>query len=353
MSEIVLDRITKRYGDARSAAAVDGVSLRVASGSLTTLLGPSGCGKTTTLRLVAGLESATSGRILIGGQDVTVLGPAEREVGMMFQSYALFPHMSVQDNVGYGLRMKGEPASRIRQRVDQALAQVGLPDMHTRLPSELSGGQQQRVALARALVVEPRVLLFDEPLSNLDARLRRAMRDEIRRLQQSLQLTVVYVTHDQDEALAVSDQIVVMHQGRIAQQGTPQDLYERPANAFVASFMGEALLLDGQRHADGSVWIGALPVPQPSAHTSSPGPVHVAVRPQAWRVVPSGQGLEARLLRRSYLGAHWELTFETALGPIMVTVANPEAQAPTPANCSLVLQASGVSVISAEPAASP
>jgi len=351
MSEIVFDHITKRYGDAHSTAAVDDVSFCVPSGSLTTLLGPSGCGKTTTLRLVAGLESATSGRILMGGQDVTVLGPAQREVGMMFQSYALFPHMSVQDNVGYGLRMKGEPASRIGERVAQALEQVGLPGMHARLPSELSGGQQQRVALARALVVEPRVLLFDEPLSNLDAQLRRAMREEIRRLQQSLRLTVVYVTHDQAEALAVSDQIIVMHNGRIAQQGSPQDLYERPANAFVAGFMGEAVLFSAQRRDDGSVWMGGLSVPlQGSQHAASaqpPGPVQVAIRPQAWCMASPGQGLAATLLRSSYLGAHWELTFETELGPILV-VAPAQGQQWAPGlTCSLQLQSPGVSVLSA------
>ena len=353
MSEIVFDRITKRYGGAHSVVAVDEVSFVVPSGTLTTLLGPSGCGKTTTLRLVAGLESASSGRILMGGQDVTVLGPAQREVGMMFQSYALFPHMSVQDNVSYGLRMKAEAPARIRQRVEQALAQVGLPGMQARLPSELSGGQQQRVALARALVVEPRVLLFDEPLSNLDARLRRAMRDEIRRLQQALRLTVVYVTHDQDEALAVSDQIIVMHQGRIAQHGSPQDLYERPANAFVASFMGEAALFAGERRDDGSVWLTGypLPVPQPGhgqgIGDGAPGPVQVAVRPQAWRIVAPDQGMQAQLLRSAYLGAYWELTFDTPLGTLWVLAPAQAWQEPPQRLCALQLQPSGVSVVNA------
>src|SRR6185369_7240921 len=206
--------------------AVKGISFNVARGTLTTILGPSGCGKTTTLRMIAGLESPTSGQIVIAGKDVTTLGPADRNVSMMFQSYALFPHMNVVENVMYGLRMSGVAKTAARKRAVEALRNVGLVGFDERLPSELSGGQQQRVALARALVLEPAVLLFDEPLSNLDARLRREMREEIRALQQRLKLTVAYVTHDQSEALAVSDQIIVMDRGTIAQQGTPRDLYE-------------------------------------------------------------------------------------------------------------------------------
>src|SRR3954449_13248365 len=219
-SGIELRDITKRYGDdPRAPLAVKGISFEVPAGTLTTILGPSGCGKTTTLRMIAGLESPTSGTILMGGRDVTTLGPAERNVSMMFQSYALFPHMNVIENVGYGLRMSGLRKPEAAARAREALRGVGLVDFDERLPSELSGGQQQRVALARALVLEPAVLLFDEPLSNLDARLRRRVRQEIRELQQSLHLTVIYVTHDQEEALAVSDQVIVMDRGRIAQQG--------------------------------------------------------------------------------------------------------------------------------------
>src|SRR5450631_1481667 len=213
---VVFDRVSKRYG---AMTAVDNVSFEIEAGTLVTLLGPSGCGKTTTLRLIAGLEQANGGRILIGGTDVTSRSPAERDVSMVFQSYALFPHLSVLDNVCYGLRSSHVPK---RQAVEQAkvkLNLVGLTGLEHRLPSELSGGQQQRVALARAMVLEPKVLLFDEPLSNLDARLRRSMREEIRALQQRLGLTVAYVTHDQSEALAVSDQIIVMDQGTIAQAG--------------------------------------------------------------------------------------------------------------------------------------
>src|SRR6478609_463993 len=229
--------VTKRYGD---VIAVSRVSLVIAAGSLVTLLGPSGCGKTTMLRLIAGLELPTAGTIRIGDRDVSHIPAAERDVSMVFQSYALFPHMSVLENVRYGLIVAKMARAQANERAGAALAQVGLEGYDARLPSELSGGQQQRVAVARALVLEPLVLLFDEPLSNLDARLRRQMREEIRELQQRVALTVVYVTHDQQEAMAVSDRIIVMNAGRIEQQGAPRDLYERPATPFLARFMGES-----------------------------------------------------------------------------------------------------------------
>ena len=217
---VVFERVTKRYG---SVTAVDDVSFEVAQGELVTLLGPSGCGKTTTLRMVAGLEAVTSGRVLIGGTDVTLRAANERDVSMVFQSYALFPHMTVLENVCYGPLSMRTDKPKAREMARAKLAMLGLSDFEARLPSELSGGQQQRVAVARSLVLEPAVLLFDEPLSNLDAKLRRRVREEIRELQQSLALTVLYVTHDQEEALAVSDHIIVMNGGRIAQQGTPDD----------------------------------------------------------------------------------------------------------------------------------
>jgi iron(III) transport system ATP-binding protein len=314
---IELRGVTRRYAaDTGARPAVDAISFEIPRGSLTTLLGPSGCGKTTTLRLIAGLETPDAGQVLIDGRDVTGLGPAQRNVSMMFQSYALFPHMDVVENVGYGLRMSGVPAREARQRAVDALHTVGLVDFDARLPSELSGGQQQRVALARALVLQPQVLLFDEPLSNLDARLRREMRDEIRALQQRLQLTVAYVTHDQGEALAVSDHIIVMDRGAIAQRGTPQELYEAPASEFVAAFMGEATLFDAQGDPDGGIALGPLRIaprqPVPA------GAVKVAVRPEAWQVVAAGQGLAGRLAKLSYLGSSYEYTFETELGPVFV-----------------------------------
>ena len=336
--------VTKRYGtDASAPLAVKGISFEVPRGTLVTILGPSGCGKTTTLRMIAGLEAPTSGQILIEGRDVTTLGPADRNVSMMFQSYALFPHMDVLENVSYGLRMSGEAKDVARTRAADALRNVGLVDFEHRLPSELSGGQQQRVALARALVLEPAVLLFDEPLSNLDARLRREMREEIRALQQRLQLTVAYVTHDQSEALAVSDRIIVMDHGVIAQSGTPQELYESPATEFVAGFMGEAMLFPARADEAGTVLLGPLriaprqPVP--------PGAVKVAVRPEAWHVGPPGNGLNGRLAKLAYLGSNYEYTFETELGPIFVVSPDVGTVLSLGSDVGLRLGGHGVSVV--------
>ncbi|MDP3137585.1 MAG: ABC transporter ATP-binding protein [Burkholderiaceae bacterium] len=341
---IELRNITKRYGSSAGAPlAVKGVSFEVPKGTLTTILGPSGCGKTTTLRLIAGLESPSAGQIFIDGRDVTLLGPADRNVSLVFQSYALFPHMSVLDNVAYGLSVSGMPRERARTRAREALSGVGLVGYDTRSPGELSGGQQQRVALARALVLEPAVLLFDEPLSNLDARLRREMREEIRSLQQRLGLTVAYVTHDQAEALAVSDQIIVMDQGLIAQRGTPQELYEYPCSAFVAGFMGEAMLFPAEADAQGQVCLGPLSV-QPRQRMA-PGRVKVAVRPEAWHIGPAGQGLAARLRKASYLGNVHEYTFETELGSIFVVSPDLAHVLSPGAECGLSLAGHGVSVV--------
>ena len=220
-ASVRFDAVSKAFGD---VVAVDSVSLMIEPGKLVTLLGPSGCGKTTTLRLIAGLEMATGGQIFIGDRDVTKLPATDRDVAMVFQSYALFPHMTVAENVAYGLKVSGVKKPEMQARSQDALNLVGLVDLGARMPSELSGGQQQRVAVARALVLEPQVLLFDEPLSNLDAKLRRRVREEIREIQQNLGLTVIYVTHDQEEALAVSDRIVVMNNAVIAQIGTPRTL---------------------------------------------------------------------------------------------------------------------------------
>ncbi len=337
-------QVTKRYGDDPSMApAVDAISFSVPRGTLTTLLGPSGCGKTTTLRMIAGLEAPTGGRILIDGQDVTALGPAQRNVSLVFQSYALFPHMDVLGNVSYGLRMSGLGKEAAREKAQQALQGVGLVGFDSRLPAELSGGQQQRVALARALVLEPAVLLFDEPLSNLDARLRREMREEIRALQQRLQLTVAYVTHDQGEALAVSDHIIVMDRGTIAQAGSPRALYEQPASEFVAGFMGEARLFPATAAADGRVQLGPLQITPRQAVPA--GAVKVAVRPEAWRLLPAGQGLSGRLSKCAYLGSGYELTFDTALGPVFVLSADPTAQWTPGMEVGLGLSGAGVSVL--------
>jgi iron(III) transport system ATP-binding protein len=336
--------ITKRYGtDPKAPLAVKGISFDIPEGSLTTILGPSGCGKTTTLRMIAGLEMPTSGQITIAGKDVTTLGPAERNVSMMFQSYALFPHMNVVENVMYGLKMSGIEKEAARSRASEALKNVGLVGYDERLPSELSGGQQQRVALARALVLEPAVLLFDEPLSNLDARLRRAMREEIRAIQQRLGLTVAYVTHDQSEALAVSDQIIVMDHGVIAQRGSPQDLYEYPASEFVAGFMGEAMLFPGEALASGQIKLGPLTFSPKKA--VSQGKVKVAVRPEAWSIGAPGNGLAAKLAKRAYLGSFYEYTFDTELGAIFVVSPDLAHVIDLGRDVSLSLSTHGVSVV--------
>lgn len=339
--------VSKRYGsDPRAPLVVDGISFAVARGTLTTILGPSGCGKTTTLRMVAGLESPSGGQIFIDGRDVTTLGPADRNVSMMFQSYALFPHMDVLANVGYGLRMSGVSKSETHRRAREVLQAVGLVGFDERLPSELSGGQQQRVALARALVLEPAVLLFDEPLSNLDARLRREMREEIRGLQQRLKLTVAYVTHDQSEALAVSDQIIVMNEGRIAQRGTPHDLYERPGSEFVAGFMGEAMLYGAVTQEDGRVLLGPLCL-RPDQPVESGQAVKVAVRPQAWTIGRDGTGLKARLTKSAYLGSFYEYSFDTEIGQVFVVSAELSDVLTQGTEVVLNLGPHGVSVVTA------
>ena len=336
--------VSKRYGGAKSPLVVQAIDFCVPKGTLTTILGPSGCGKTTTLRMIAGLESPTSGQILIDGQDVTTLGPAERNVSMVFQSYALFPHMDVLANVAYGLTVGGVSRDQAQRRARATMDLVGLDGFDARLPSELSGGQQQRVAVARALVLEPSVMLFDEPLSNLDARLRRAMREEIRALQQRLKLTVAYVTHDQAEALAVSDQIIVMDAGRIAQDGTPAQLYEQPASAFVAGFMGEAMLFDAVVADDGQVLLGPLRFAPRQA--MAPGAVKVAVRPEAWQLgSPGGPGVAGILSKSAYLGSQWELSFDTGLGSVFVVAADLSHQWTVGDGASLSLGQRGVSVV--------
>ena len=310
--------VAKSYG---GVIAVDAISFSLQRGTLTTLLGPSGCGKTTTLRLVAGLETASSGRILIDGSDMTHLSAAERDVSMVFQSYALFPHMTVIENVAYGLVVSGMAKAKAHAAARDKLALIGLAGMDDRLPSELSGGQQQRVAVARAIVLEPRVLLFDEPLSNLDAKLRRRVRDDIRALQRALALTVVYVTHDQEEALAVSDRIIVMANARIAQDGTPRDLYERPANRFVADFIGDANIVAAELRRSGeraAVALGGIVLDLPH-NAAADGRVELAIRPEALRLTPGPAGPDAlagAVAKAAYLGARVEYTLTTPVGEL-------------------------------------
>jgi iron(III) transport system ATP-binding protein len=306
---VELRQVTKRYG---SVVAVDQVDFSVKRGTLVTLLGPSGCGKTTTLRLIAGLEMASYGRLLIDGEDVTRRAAYERDVSMVFQSYALFPHMTVMENVCYGLQTSGLKRRQIEEMAADKLKTVGLTGFEKRLPSELSGGQQQRVAVARAIVLEPKVLLFDEPLSNLDAKLRRRVREDIRALQQRLGLTVVYVTHDQEEALAVSDRIIVMKNARIVQDGTPRDLYERPADGFIADFIGNANILPvtvSRENGDmATVNLCGLELRLPMRGAAA-GAGQIAVRPQAFRLRSGGPAageIAGTVRKAAYLGGHME-----------------------------------------------
>ncbi len=281
--DVELQRVSKRYGAVR---AVDGIDLRVGHGQFYSLLGPSGCGKTTTLRLIAGFEHPDSGQVLIGGRDVAQLPPYRRDVNTVFQHYALFPHLTVAENVAFGLQQRRVPHGEIDRRVAEALEMVRLGPLGQRQPRELSGGQQQRVALARALVNQPTVLLLDEPLGALDLKLRKDMQLELKDLQQQVGITFVYVTHDQEEALTMSDRIAVMQEGRILQEGTPREIYEHPTTRFVADFIGLTNFLDGEvveRHND-RVLVktrAGLAVWCASGGGAAPGsPVTVAVRPE-------------------------------------------------------------------------
>jgi len=306
--------VVKRYG---TTTAVDRIDLTIRRGELVTFLGPSGCGKTTSLRLIAGLELPTVGQVIIAGRDVSRDPASERNVGMVFQSYALFPHMTVLDNAAYSPIVRGEPKAEAWAKARVILDQIGLSGLHHRLPGELSGGQQQRVAVARAIVQQPDVLLFDEPLSNVDAKLRRRVRGEIRALQRRFGLTAVYVTHDQEEALAVSDRIVVMDRGRIAQIGTPRELYDQPANAFVADFIGDANLLRGEV-AGGRFAAGSLLLPV----SGDAGAATLSIRPERIRLFPGGTD---RIVSATYLGSRMEYLVESAAGDLLVSrpVAEP------------------------------
>jgi iron(III) transport system ATP-binding protein len=342
--------VSKRYG---TVVAVDDVSFTIETGTLVTLLGPSGCGKTTTLRLIAGLEMPSEGKILIGGSDVTRSPASERDVSMVFQSYALFPHMTVMDNVAYGPSVSGKSKAEAQQMATEKLKLVGLEGLEKRMPSELSGGQQQRVAVARALVLEPQVLLFDEPLSNLDAKLRRRVREDIRELQQRLNLTVAYVTHDQQEALAVSDRIVVMSNARIAQIGRPRELYEAPADQFVSDFIGDSNLVIGElvsTHGDmAQIRLGNLEATVRHRGAKA-GALKVAIRPEALMLSEAptrGATLKGRIVKAAYLGTHMEYTVETALGGLFVVDHNVGRPFAPDAEVAIALADHGVTALPA------
>ncbi|HWH23745.1 MAG TPA: ABC transporter ATP-binding protein [Candidatus Limnocylindria bacterium] len=323
--DVRLERVTKRFHD---VVAVDDLSLDVLRGEFFSLLGPSGCGKTTTLRMIGGFEEVTAGRVLLGEQDVTNLPPYRREVNTVFQNYALFPHLSVFENVAFGLRRRRVAEAELRRRVGEMLELVELPGYDRRKPSQLSGGQQQRVALARALINHPRVLLLDEPLGALDLKLRKQMQLELKRIQTEVEITFIYVTHDQDEAMTMSNRIAVMRAGRIEQLGTPGELYETPETEFVAGFLGVSNLLEGEvvgrngeladvRLADGSA------VRVPAAAVGSWQKVRVGVRPEKLKVIaaderPSDLGganwLAGTVSDASYVGVSTQYTVRTADG---------------------------------------
>ncbi|EPG7577888.1 ferric ABC transporter ATP-binding protein [Providencia huaxiensis] len=304
---VELKNVTKRFGN---NTVIDDLSLSIPQGSMVTLLGPSGCGKTTVLRLVAGLEKPTEGRMFIDGEDVTDRSIQQRDICMVFQSYALFPHMSLGDNVGYGLKMLGLPKAEIKKRVDEALELVDLAGFADRFVDQISGGQQQRVALARALILKPKVLLFDEPLSNLDANLRRSMREKIRELQQQFNITSLYVTHDQSEAFAVSDMVLVMNKGKIMQLGSPQELYRQPASKFMASFMGDANIFPATLSAD-SVDIFNYRLPRPEQFVTDKTAVTVGVRPEAITLSLQGEDSQrCTVTHVAYMGPQYEVTVD-------------------------------------------
>jgi len=342
-ADVEFRSVAKRYD---GVSAVDDISFRIEPGTLATLLGPSGCGKTTTLRLIAGLEMVSSGTITIGGRDVTSAPASERDVSMVFQSYALFPHMNVLENVAYGPTVSGDRAAK--DKAIDKLRMVGLDAFASRMPSELSGGQQQRVAVARALVLEPQVLLFDEPLSNLDAKLRRRVREEIRELQQSLGLTVAYVTHDQQEALAVSDRIIVMSNARIAQIGAPRDLYEAPRDRFVADFIGDANLVEAElgahRGSRAPLRLGGLEL-ELDHRGMAPGTVRVAIRPESIVLNKGSSPLRGAVAKAAYLGTHMEYTVTAPVGQLFVVDRDVSRPIAAGTEVSIALSDHGVALV--------
>jgi ABC-type Fe3+/spermidine/putrescine transport system ATPase subunit len=318
--QITISHVVKRFG---ATIAVDGATLDVADGELFTLLGPSGCGKTTLLRLLAGFYTPDDGEIRFGTRRVERLPPYERNIGMVFQNYALWPHMTVRANVTYGLRLRKLPAGEIARRLEDGLRQVNLVGLQDRYPGQLSGGQQQRVALARALVLNPDILLLDEPLSNLDAKIRVQVRGEIRRLQQALGITTVYVTHDQEEALSLSDRIAVMREGRIQQVAEPRALYERPANRFVADFVGTNNFIPGvckEREAGGILVETSLGLVHGrlADGITAGTPCVLAVRPENVTLGSAGDNVfEGRVVVASYLGNTLRYDVETVPGLVL------------------------------------
>lgn len=341
---VVLKNISKRFGD---KTVIDRLDLEIKKGSLVTLLGPSGCGKTTVLRLVAGLEKPTGGQIFIDGEDVTNTSIQQRDICMVFQSYALFPHMSLEENVGYGLKMLGVSKDEIHQRVNDTLKMVDLEGFGGRFVDQISGGQQQRVALARALVLKPKVLLFDEPLSNLDANLRRSMRETIRELQQRFNITSLYVTHDQAEAFAVSDTVIVMKDGEIMQQGSPTQLYKHPASLFMANFMGEANMFEGDFDGQYIDIHGYRVIATPDNVSGiSAGHYQMGVRPEAILLANEGQPCQQCQIKSiAYMGSMYEVMVEWQGHELLLQLNSTQFDARQADHAYLTINPNGVFVL--------
>lgn len=318
MSFLELKTLSKRYGD---VTAVAECNLSIKEGEFVCLLGPSGCGKTTTLQMVAGFVEPTAGSILLNGQDITGLKPSKRGLGIVFQSYALFPHMTVAENVSFGLEMRKIDSAERTRRVKEAIDMVHLGPMANRYPKELSGGQRQRVAMARALVIRPPVLLLDEPMGALDAKLRDEMQIELRALQKSLGITTIMVTHDQAEAMTLADTVVLMNKGAIEQVGSPLEIYERPEDRFASTFLGRANVFQAQ--SDDGVTVQAKGIPLPCTGPTPLGPLEYMVRPEKIVVGdPSASALSGSVQLRVFLGNHWLYEVATALGKVQITQTN-------------------------------
>jgi spermidine/putrescine transport system ATP-binding protein len=323
--DVRLDRVTKRFDD---VVAVDDLTLEVPRGAFFALLGPSGCGKTTTLRMIGGFEEPTGGIIYLGDSDVTGLPPYKRDVNTVFQSYALFPHLTIFENVAFGLRRRGVKGGEVRQRVTEILELVQLAGMERRKPRQLSGGQQQRVALARALVNRPRVLLLDEPLGALDLKLRKEMQLFIKGLQHEVGITFIHVTHDQEEAMTMADSIAVMDLGHIEQLGSPDELYERPATSFVARFLGVSNLLEGESVGDGVVRLRDGATLRAPAASGRKGRVAVGIRPEKLRLgAGEGNSVSGEVRERAYIGVSTQYIVATPHGDITVYVQNTDSNA--------------------------
>ena len=335
-SGVVLKNVTKVFQQPETGkdfVAVNHINLEIHDGEMVTLLGPSGCGKTTTLRMISGFEYPSEGNVLIGERDVAKVPPNKRGISMVFQSYALFPHMNIFENIAYGLRVEKLPRSEIIERTAHVIDMMQLKGMEGRFPNQLSGGQQQRVALARAVVIEPSVLLFDEPLSNLDAKLRESMRDELRALQKRLGITSLYVTHDQSEAMAISDRVVIMKDGNIMQHGSPAEIYEKPASRFVANLIGKANCVEGVfrgKHQDGSAVVEVLgkqllfPNPGDMQEIEMNGPCCLSVRPESISLSRDSGDFPGRVTRATYYGAKIEYEIMLQEQPIIVEIYNPQ-----------------------------